>query len=55
MYRQIAKIIRESAKNETVHALVMTGNGDFYSSGNDFVSYMMEMGSDDAQTGDEVK
>ncbi|XP_058801976.1 enoyl-CoA delta isomerase 2 [Phymastichus coffea] len=55
MYLDLTTIITESAKNDAVHALVMTGNGDFYSSGNDFVSYMMESTDIDERDTSEVK
>ncbi|XP_014222266.1 enoyl-CoA delta isomerase 2, mitochondrial [Trichogramma pretiosum] len=38
MYREMIKILDESAKNREVTCLAITGTGDFYSSGNDFVS-----------------
>ncbi|XP_011501039.1 PREDICTED: enoyl-CoA delta isomerase 2, mitochondrial [Ceratosolen solmsi marchali] len=39
MYKDIIKILNESANNDAVTTVVITGNGDFYSSGNDFLSY----------------
>ena len=39
MYQGLINILTESAVNETVHVLVITGRGDFYSSGNDFMSF----------------
>lgn len=35
MYPALIDIFNESAKNEDVKVLVFTGNGEFYSSGND--------------------
>lgn len=42
MYKDLIKIFDESARNEEVCVLVVTGSGDFYSSGNDFVSYLTD-------------
>ncbi|XP_014203296.1 enoyl-CoA delta isomerase 2, mitochondrial [Copidosoma floridanum] len=49
MYRELTRLLAESAINEEVTLFAITGNGDFYSSGNDFISYVMEetLGVDD--------
>ena len=41
MYKELTKVLKESSTNEQVTCLVITGNGDFYSSGNDFSESMM--------------
>ncbi|XP_015609878.1 enoyl-CoA delta isomerase 2, mitochondrial [Cephus cinctus] len=39
MYEEMTILLNESASNESIHMLVVTGAGDFYSSGNDMSSY----------------
>lgn len=38
MYKDLVQILNKSAVNDAVRILVITGSGDFYSSGNDFFS-----------------
>lgn len=42
MYKQIGDIINESAKNDNVRMLVLTGVGDFFTSGNEFNVALLE-------------
>ncbi|XP_001601941.1 enoyl-CoA delta isomerase 2, mitochondrial [Nasonia vitripennis] len=42
MYTRVIEILNESANNKEVTVLVFTGIGDFYSSGNDFISYLTD-------------
>lgn len=35
MYRQITEQLKVAAENPEVHFLAITGNGDYYSAGND--------------------
>lgn len=37
IFQMIQRIFRESAGNNHVRALVLTGSGDFFSSGNDYI------------------
>lgn len=46
MYQKLIDIFKESANNDNVNALVLTGSGDFYSSGNDFISSLSSSSED---------
>lgn len=37
IYKRLAVIFHEAANDDDIHALVLTGTGDFFSSGNDFI------------------
>lgn len=50
MYQKLSDIFEESARNENIKALVVTGNGDFYSSGNDFISNLTSPSDDPSVT-----
>lgn len=38
MYKDLIKILHESIQNSTIYIVTLTGNGSFFSSGNDFKS-----------------
>lgn len=40
MYKKLADIINGSVENDSICMLVLTGKGDFFSSGNDFSAVM---------------
>lgn len=42
MYEQLTALLNETAKNDKVLIFVLTGSGDFFSSGNDISSFMTE-------------
>ena len=46
MYQELTDILNDSSKNEKVQMLVLTGSGDFYCSGNDFISFFAENNND---------
>mmetsp|Transcript_47671 Transcript_47671/g.120014 ORF Transcript_47671/g.120014 Transcript_47671/m.120014 type:complete len:274 (-) Transcript_47671:146-967(-) len=48
MYIEVASVLRWAAKNDDIMCLVLTGAGDFYSSGND-LSVFSSMAPDDLQ------
>lgn len=35
MYQEIENILNNSSKNDSIHMVVLTGAGDFFTSGND--------------------
>ena len=45
MYDEIKQVLLKEAKNKTSSMLAITGNGKFYSSGNDLKSMMSGVGS----------
>jgi enoyl-CoA hydratase/carnithine racemase len=55
MYKDFIKIMHESANNDAVTVVVVTGNGDFYSSGNDFISYATNEDNDIDKSMDVVR
>ncbi|KAI5645378.1 enoyl-CoA hydratase/isomerase domain-containing protein [Phthorimaea operculella] len=48
MYIRVTKMVNEAAKDSEVSVLVVTGTGDYYSSGNDLVAAMERMGERDS-------
>lgn len=47
IYRGLAEVLNTDAKNDNVVATVITGAGEYYSSGNDLKSAMLEGGTTD--------
>ena len=39
MYKELEKAIRTASKNEAIKVIMLTGNGDYYSSGNDLSNF----------------
>ncbi|KAJ2944393.1 hypothetical protein O0L34_g18403 [Tuta absoluta] len=50
MYIRVTKIMNEAAKDSDISVLVLTGTGDYYSSGNDLVAAMEHTGERDSMT-----
>ncbi|CAK1586138.1 unnamed protein product [Parnassius mnemosyne] len=44
MYLRVTKILNEAAANDTISMVVLTGTGDFYSSGNDITAEIDDFG-----------
>lgn len=42
MYAKLSQILHESIQDNNIHMVVLTGIGDYFSSGNDFVSLTMD-------------
>ncbi len=40
MYKDIQNILESSATDKSIRTVVMTGNGDYYCSGNDLSNFM---------------
>lgn len=47
MYKDLIKILHESIQNSTIYIVILTGNGSFFSSGNDFKSLLTSQDEDD--------
>lgn len=47
MYAYITKLLNEDAKNDNVVANIITGTGDYFSSGNDILNGIGSLGSND--------
>lgn len=47
MYKDLIKILHESIQNSTIYIVILTGNGSFFSSGNDFKSSLTSQDEDD--------
>lgn len=45
MYQNITRILNEDAKNDNIVLTILTGNGDFFSSGNDVMESIQAMNS----------
>lgn len=46
MYKKICRLLRESIQDDNITAVVFTGAGEFFTSGNDFISILVIEGSD---------
>lgn len=51
MYAQITKILEEAAKDDNVTVTVITGAGDYFSSGNDLIGTLDRIGKVDVNPG----
>lgn len=40
MYKNLLEIFHKSIQDNTIHTICLTGTGNFFSSGNDFVSLL---------------
>lgn len=47
MYKDLIKILHESIHNSTIYVVTLTGNGSFFSSGNDFKSSLTRQNQGD--------
>ncbi|XP_069701226.1 enoyl-CoA delta isomerase 2-like isoform X2 [Periplaneta americana] len=54
MYVSITRLLNEAATDDRVKVTVFTGAGDYYSSGNDIVSAIMDLGDESKRTEDKT-
>lgn len=56
MYKALTRVVREAADDDSVHYFVLTGTGDFFSSGNDLGNFVEQLksGKDMAEMGREA-